>query len=177
MSRKAPFFTLPGAEWRKISRDGAKDGWQFWMPGYAVLGTVFEAEDGKFVWSARVMANCRLPNLAGDAPSGKVLTLEGAKRVVELLVAETGTVAAQRGEQAPPGGGSLVVSWESPTDKGVKAMVEAAVGLLEQAETLHGQPLYFDEEADPIDPKDVFEPTIKALEECIEAGPAGGPWK
>ena len=166
------------AEWREIVGETGRRRWQLWMPGYAILGTVAEAEDGKFIWCARVMANCRLPDVAAAAPAGKALTLEGSKRIVEVLIEETGTVTAQHGEQRAPGQEKPnVVSWESPTDRGVKAMVEAAVELLDRADTLHGQPLYFDDEGRDFDPKDVFAPTIKALDECIKAGPAGGPWR
>lgn len=73
--------------------------------------------------------------------------------------------------------GSHLVSWESPTDQGVKAMVEAAVDLLKQAEIMHGQPLYYDAKGRFIEVGQVFRPTIGMLDECIKAGSAGGPWR
>lgn len=78
-------------QWRLVD-DGDGPYWQY-VGQLGVYGTVAPADDGKALWCARVMANCRLPNLAGPAPSGKALTTEGAKRVVELLCEVTGTTA------------------------------------------------------------------------------------
>ena len=70
-----------------------------------------------------------------------------------------------------------VVCWESPTDSGVLALVESALAILNRAETLHGQPLFYDDEGRDLDMGKVLGPTIDDLKECIKAGPAGGPWK
>ncbi|MGD9157222.1 MAG: hypothetical protein PVG39_02335 [Desulfobacteraceae bacterium] len=72
--------------WRMVS-----DGYWQYLDWLSVYGTVTPTEDGKFLWCARVMVACRLPDIGGPPPRGKALTLEGAKKVVELLCEVTGT--------------------------------------------------------------------------------------
>lgn len=76
--------------WREVE-DNELRYWQYFN-GLAVLGTVCTHEDGKYVWSARVMLDCRMPDLTASPPTGKALTLEGAKKVVGLLCEVTGTL-------------------------------------------------------------------------------------
>ena len=78
-------------KWREVDDAGLRY-WQN-IGTHGVYGTVTTLEDGNPVWCARVMGNCRLPNGAGPAPAGKALTIEGAKRAVEVLCEVTGTTA------------------------------------------------------------------------------------
>ena len=74
--------------WRQIS-DGS---WQYMVP-IAVIGTVYKDTIGEdyWIWNARIMCDCTIPF---GAPSlrGKARSLEGAKRIVEVLCEETGTI-------------------------------------------------------------------------------------
>jgi hypothetical protein len=79
--------------WRLVNDEGHMC-WQY-IGRHGVYGTVTLAEDGKFIWSARVMLDCRLPNCGSPPPQGKALTIEGAKCVVELLCDVTGTGRTQ----------------------------------------------------------------------------------
>ena len=67
------------------------ESWQYITP-LAVVGTIEESgvRRGKWFWSARVMADCR-KEAAGGPIVGYALTLDGAKRIVEVLCEETGT--------------------------------------------------------------------------------------
>lgn len=76
----------PPAEWRML-----KEGyWQYWSPGYAVYGTVAPMDGGeRWIWDARVMFECERPDM--QRTKGVAKSLEGAKRIVEVVCSETGT--------------------------------------------------------------------------------------
>ena len=74
------------AVWRKM----VDNTWQYLAPGYAVYGTVAPKGD-KWEWSARVMLNCRSSFSSGPT-TGIATSLEGAKRITELVLYETGTI-------------------------------------------------------------------------------------
>lgn len=76
-------------KWREVDDHGHRY-WQY-VGRFGVYGTVTKADDGKPLWRARVMCDCRLPDMGGPAPSGKALTVEGAKKAVEVLCEITGT--------------------------------------------------------------------------------------
>ncbi len=99
--------------WREV--EGSSGGPPYWqyIGGLAVYGTVQHAEDGKAIWIARVNGECCLPNLAGPSPEGKALTIEGAKKVVELLCEVTGSVPNQFCDSKKvPSLISSALSWE-----------------------------------------------------------------
>jgi len=75
------------AYWRQV-----KDGWQYMVP-LAVIGGIEASEKrpGKWWWNARIMCDCR-NEIAGPPLTGYANSLEGAKRIVEILCEETGTI-------------------------------------------------------------------------------------
>lgn len=73
----------PPAKWREI-KDGT---WQYHASGYAVYGTVFPMENGKWLWDARVMFSCERPDK--QRTSGVAETKEGAMKIVEVVCEET----------------------------------------------------------------------------------------
>lgn len=68
--------------WRQLFNGS----WQYVLP-LAVIGTVTYV-DKYWVWSARVMEEYRID---GKAIQGKATTLEGSKKIVEIVCKETGT--------------------------------------------------------------------------------------
>ena len=86
-------ITIKRPYWRSIEKDGIVS-WQY-RGQSGVYGTVEKANDIEnemWIWSARVMLKCRLPRVSSPPPTGKALSLEGAKKVVELLCEVTGTL-------------------------------------------------------------------------------------
>lgn len=73
------------AKWREMP-DGH---WQYHAPGYAVYGTIVPMDDGKWQWDARVMCDCDRPDK--QRTRGVALSMDGAKRIVEIICTETGT--------------------------------------------------------------------------------------
>lgn len=67
--------------------------WQYSTPGYAVHGRVENSnlKPELWFWSAGTTAHCR-PNPSDPPPRGYATSLEGAKRIIEILVKETGTL-------------------------------------------------------------------------------------
>ncbi len=67
-----------------------KNEWVFLAPGYAVYGMISK-EGNLWRWSARVLLSRSSDNgpIDGLAP-----TLTGAKRIIETLLIETGTITS-----------------------------------------------------------------------------------
>lgn len=65
--------------------------WQLWIPGYAVMGTVDEA-NGENRWEARTMTHYTPEGICGPPFHGRAPTLNRAKRLVEVLLMETDTL-------------------------------------------------------------------------------------
>lgn len=84
-------MNLPG-EWQETN-PGA---WRFHAPGYAVYGYVRRRSAAQFAWEweARTMIGARVEEGQERWKPfvGRAETLEGARRIVEALLRETGTV-------------------------------------------------------------------------------------
>lgn len=72
--------------WRQV-----KGGWWQGEAVMSVCGVVEKETDNRWRWKARVMLNCR-DEFMGPAISGKALSFDGAKRIVQVLCEETGTI-------------------------------------------------------------------------------------
>lgn len=78
--------------WEKVGRF-----FQYHIPGYVVFGTVekerifgnIKQGNDYYIWSARIMLDCRIDY---NPISGKALSLEKAKHIVEVLCLETDTL-------------------------------------------------------------------------------------
>jgi len=85
------------AVWREIR----KYYWQYHAEGYAVFGTIekyiefgsIKSDNDYYCWSARVMDDCRNDY---KPITGKSLSLEKAKRIVETICIETDTLSRNR---------------------------------------------------------------------------------
>jgi hypothetical protein len=74
----------------------ADDYWMFTDENGVRRGTAYLSQDG-WCWEARVATSAKMN--PGDPPlTGRATSLEGAKRIVETLLQETGTVTPQADE-------------------------------------------------------------------------------
>lgn len=72
--------------WREVKNEDGRL-WQFWN-GLVVYGTIFERENGLYLWSARILEKYRMN---ADAPHGLLPKFDDAKTVVEYLCNATDT--------------------------------------------------------------------------------------
>ena len=69
----------------------ATDHWMFVYEDRVCYGTVYLEQD-EWCWEARVATSAKMN--PGDPPlTGRAISIEGAKRIVQTLLRETGTVA------------------------------------------------------------------------------------
>lgn len=66
--------------------------WHYRIP-LAVIGVISASTNkpGKWWWNARIMCDCQI-NLSDPSPQGYATSFEGAKKIVEVLCQETGTI-------------------------------------------------------------------------------------
>ena len=92
----------PPVKWVQITDDH----WTFTNESGVFYGTVYLDQD-EWRWEARVVISAKMN--PGDPPlTGRATSLDGARRIVETLLQETGTVAPQEDERNTRLSGSAV---------------------------------------------------------------------